>query len=78
MISSATLNKSPGKDRFCVVFFFDGNLDTKLAPMGAGLGKDDEIEWKGEGQGKVLTVEQHMLKRMQDSYGNGKNNFNSK
>lgn len=61
------LNKNPGKDRFSVVFFFDGNLDTKLAPMDVGLGKKE-----GEGQGNVLTVEQHMLKRMQDSYGKEK------
>lgn len=64
------LNKTPSKDRFSVVFFFDGNLDTELAPMVGAK------EWKGQGQGqaqaKVLTVEQHMVKRMQDSYGKGK------
>lgn len=68
------LNKSTEKDRFSVVFFFDGNLDTKLAPMGAGLRKEGVSEWKGEGEGaeQDLTVEQHMIKRMQDSYGKGK------
>ena len=67
------LNKNPGKDRYSVVFFFDGNLDTELAPMGGGSkyesGRKGE---EGREKEKVFTVEQHMVKRMQDSYGKGK------
>lgn len=51
------LNKSPG-DRYSVVFFFDGNLDTPLAPLE-----------RRKRDGEVKTVEQHMVERMSKSYG---------
>lgn len=51
------------RDRYSIVFFFDGNLDCPLTP----LDEKDRIE----GQ-EVPTVEGHMLKRMADSYGKGK------
>jgi isopenicillin N synthase-like dioxygenase len=48
-----------GKDRYSVPFFFDGNADTKLAPLdgSAPIG------------GKVLNVEEHMLERFGTTYG---------
>ena len=51
------INKSPG-DRYSAVFFFDGNLDTPLAPLDGR-----------EPDGAIKTVEQHMLERMSSSYG---------
>lgn len=48
-------------DRYSIVFFFDGNLDCPLAPLDGS-----------EVQGKILTVEDHMLTRMAESYGKGK------
>lgn len=51
------INKSPG-DRYSAVFFFDGNLDTSLAPLD-GRPTDEQVK----------TVEQHMLERMGMSYG---------
>ncbi|KAL9005011.1 MAG: hypothetical protein Q9188_002192 [Gyalolechia gomerana] len=53
------INKNPW-DRYSVVFFFDGNLDCKLAPMD---GSPEEVGREG------LTVEGHMLRRMAESYG---------
>ena len=50
-----------GKDRYSIVYFFDGNLDQKLDPL-------DGSQVQGEG----ITVEQHMIKRMTESYGPGK------
>lgn len=50
------INKKP-VDRYNVVFFFDGNLDCGLSPLdGSAAGE------------KVLTVEQHMINRMTQSY----------
>lgn len=50
------------KDRYSVVFFFDGNLDCPLLPLDGGE--------RGEGEGEeVPTVESHMLSRMARSYG---------
>jgi isopenicillin N synthase-like dioxygenase len=51
------INKGVG-DRYSVPFFFDGNADTKLAPLDGG-------EPMG---GKVLTVEEHMLERFGTTY----------
>ena len=51
------------RDRYSVVFFFDGNLDCPLMP----LDENDRVE--GEA---VPTVEGHMLKRMANSYGKEK------
>lgn len=50
------INKKP-VDRYSVVFFFDGNLDCSLSPLD-GSAADE----------KVLTVEQHMINRMTQSY----------
>ncbi|KIA75589.1 oxidoreductase [Aspergillus ustus] len=54
------INREPG-DRYSVVFFFDGNGDARLAPLDGG-----EHE---EGEGDALTVEQHMIRRVAESYG---------
>jgi len=51
------MNENP-KDRYSVVFFFDGNLDCPLTPFDGSNVK-----------GKALTVEDHMVKRMTESYG---------
>ena len=48
-------------DRYSIVFFLDGNLDCKLAPL------DGSTQ-----EGKVVTVEEHMIHRMAESYGKGK------
>lgn len=49
-----------GNDRYSIVYFFDGNLDCPLDPMdGSSV------------EGKSVTVEQHMIKRMTESYGKG-------
>ena len=55
------LNENP-KDRYSVVFFFDGNLDCPLSPLDGSKVDGDQ----------VLTVEGHMIKRMTESYGGGK------
>lgn len=49
------------RDRYSIVFFHDGNLDCKLAPL----------DGSAPDTGKVLTVEEHMLHRMAESYGKG-------
>jgi isopenicillin N synthase-like dioxygenase len=47
-----------GRDRYSIVYFFDGNLDCKLLPFdGSSVA------------GESITVEQHMIKRMTESYG---------
>jgi len=46
-------------DRYSVPFFFDGNLDMRLAPL-------DGAEAVG---GRVPTVEEHMLERLGLTYG---------
>ncbi|KAL8722881.1 MAG: hypothetical protein Q9225_000714 [Loekoesia sp. 1 TL-2023] len=56
------INKNPW-DRYSVVFFFDGNLDCRLAPL------DGSPEEEGR---EGLTVEGHMLRRMAESYGQAK------
>ncbi|EFX01331.1 2og-Fe oxygenase family protein [Grosmannia clavigera kw1407] len=43
-----------GTDRYSLPFFFDGNLDTKLIPLGT----------EDEPAGDVLTVQDHMLERL--------------
>ena len=50
-----------GKDRYSIVYFFDGNLDQNLDPLDGS-----PVE------GKSINVEQHMIKRMIESYGPGK------
>lgn len=57
------------RDRYSVVFFFDGNLDCPLTPMGAAEEHGDGEKKEGE---EALTVEGHMLKRMGESYGGKK------
>lgn len=49
-------------DRFSVVYFFDGNIDFKLYPLGVVYGKGiDENE-------KAPTVVEHMIERTMASY----------
>ena len=61
------INRSP-RDRYSVVFFFEGNLDCPLTPMG-----EEGLEEGGhKGGEEVLTVEGHMLNRISDSYGGKK------
>lgn len=45
-------------DRYSVPFFFDGNLESRLAPL------DGSVSQKG-----VLTVEEHMMERFASTYG---------
>lgn len=54
------LNRS-GRDRYSVPFFFDGNVDCVLTPLGGGE----------EGK-KYPTVEEHMRERFGQTYGRGK------
>jgi isopenicillin N synthase-like dioxygenase len=54
------LNQS-SNDRYSVPFFFDGNLESKLAPLDGR-----KIE------GEPLTVEEHMLERFASTYGQAK------
>lgn len=49
-------------DRYSIVFFFDGNLDTELRALD---GSENDID-------DPLTVEKHMLRRMAESYGKHK------
>jgi len=52
-----------GKDRYSVPFFFDGNVECVLRPLGLK---------EGEGVGeKWLTVEEHMRERFGTTYGRG-------
>ena len=53
------INKNPW-DRYSIVFFFDGNLDCRLAPL------DGSAEETGS---EGLTVEGYMLRKMAESYG---------
>lgn len=54
------LNRS-GRDRYSVPFFFDGNVDCVLTPLGGGE----------EGK-RYPTVEGHMRERFGQTYGRGK------
>ena len=48
-------------DRYSVVFFFDGNLDFKLKPLGAtGLEEKEDA---------IMTAEEYMFDRIKFSYG---------
>jgi len=47
-------------DRYSVVFFFDGNRDFKLSPLGAGPESQKEA---------VMTAEEYMFDRLNFSYG---------
>jgi isopenicillin N synthase-like dioxygenase len=49
-------------DRYSIVFFFDGNLDFKLKPLGAENGPDEKED-------AVMTCEQYMFDRLNFSYG---------
>ncbi|KAF4310738.1 Isopenicillin N synthase [Botryosphaeria dothidea] len=66
------LNPQP-KDRYSVVFFFDGNLDCPLVPLNPNDAAKSSVLPGGEGgkEDGVLTVEKHMIKRMATSYGKG-------
>jgi isopenicillin N synthase-like dioxygenase len=52
------INRNPG-DRYSIVFFFDGNIDAKLTAMD---GSEKDVS-------NPLTVEQHMIRRVTESYG---------
>jgi isopenicillin N synthase-like dioxygenase len=54
------------RDRYSVVFFFDGNLDCPLLPL-------DESERKSATN--VPTVESHMVKRITNSYKKAQKKF---
>jgi len=59
--------KRPERERYSVVFFFDGCLDAKLRPV-EGV---DFVD-KGDAIGGALkTVEHHMIERLTMSYGSG-------
>jgi isopenicillin N synthase-like dioxygenase len=51
------INES-GSDRYSIVFFLDGNLDCPLSPLDGSPPED----------GKSITVEDHMLKMITESY----------
>lgn len=55
------LNRNPW-DRYSIVFFYDGNADAELRALD---GSEKDVE-------NPLTVEQHMVRRMTESYGKGK------
>lgn len=48
-------------DRYSIVFFLDGNLDCRLDPLDGGENVDGP-----------RTVEEHMTRRLRESYGVGK------
>ncbi|OJZ81875.1 hypothetical protein ASPFODRAFT_51568 [Aspergillus luchuensis CBS 106.47] len=58
-------NKS-SDDRYSIVFFFDGNLDTKLKPL-------DGLPVQLQSSAEFLTVEEHVRYRMTGSYSIVKN-----
>ena len=58
------LNRSPN-DRYSAVFFFDGNLDSKLRRL-------DRVGLPEEKDEEVLTVEEHLLERVRTTYGTNK------
>lgn len=55
------INRS-NRDRYSFPFFFDGNADVKLVPF----------DGSEPVQGRVVTVEQHMLERFGTTYSRGK------
>ncbi|EKG19933.1 Isopenicillin N synthase [Macrophomina phaseolina MS6] len=62
------------RDRYSVVFFFDGNLDCPLVPLGPpdeGGAEAAADSGNAEEREDVLTVEKHMIERMTASYGKG-------
>ena len=60
--------KRPERERYSIVFFFDGCLDAELRPVdGVSF-----VEGNLQGDNRaVMTVEQHMIERLTMSYGNG-------
>ena len=60
--------KRPERERYSVVFFFDGCLDAELRPAdGVPFGRGDV-----QGDNRIVkTVEQHMIERLKMSYGSG-------
>jgi isopenicillin N synthase-like dioxygenase len=58
------VNRS-GRDRYSVPFFFDGNPDTRLAPLAQAAGAEPAPR---SGDVKILTVEEHMLERFGATY----------
>lgn len=66
------VNRS-GRDRYSVPFFFDGNPDTRLAPLAEGRRRGATGAVDGESgptsdRAKILTVEEHMLERFGATY----------
>ena len=55
------VNRS-GTDRYSVPFFFDGNIDTKLAPLDGSELPDS----------RIITAGEHMLERLGTTYGRAK------
>jgi len=60
--------KNPKRERYSIVFFFDGCLDAVLRPI-EGISPVDDENDKGR---SPITVEQHMIERLTMSYGKGK------
>lgn len=46
-------------DRYSVVFFFDGNVDFKLRPLGGEVVDEKDI----------MTVEEYMMSRVRSTWG---------
>lgn len=57
--------KRPEKERYSIVFFWDGCLDAELKPINT----DEESVNREK---KRMTVEQHMIERLTMSYGKAK------
>ena len=55
------INRTP-RDRYSIVFFFDGNADTELRALD---GSEEDVD-------DPLTVERHMTRRLTESYGKRK------
>lgn len=61
--------KRPERERYSVVYFFDGCLDAKLKPVDGFV--DTATTDASDGDAHVKTVEQHMIERLTMSYGTG-------
>lgn len=60
--------KRPERERYSIVFFFDGCLDAELRPAD----RVDVVRGDVQGDNRIVTtVEQHMTERLKMSYGSG-------